>query len=102
MKKHLLVFIILFTTLTKMHAQTASTTWYSVKGFLPEWNNASIQLLVDGVPVYSGKVQQDLFSHTGKITNTKEGLLKITRDKQTVFLHLFIEPGTIKIRDEGK
>jgi thiol-disulfide isomerase/thioredoxin len=102
MKKHLFVFTILLILLTDISAQTASTNWYSIKGFLPQWNGATVQLFLNGVPVYNGKVQQDLFSYTGKITSTMEGLLKISQDKQTVFLPLFIEPGTIKIRDEGK
>ena len=102
MKKFLSAFVTLWLLISGIYAQTKATNWFSVKGFLPEWNNAHIQLQVNGVPVYNSMVLNDLFSYTGKVESTKEGLLKITRNRQTVYLSLFIEPGTIKVRDEGK
>jgi thiol-disulfide isomerase/thioredoxin len=102
MKRLLFVFVITQLLLTGSQAQSTNTNWYSIKGFLPQWNNANVQLFINGVVVYNGTVQKELFSFTGKVTDTKEGLLKITQNKQTCFLPLFVEPGTIKIRDEGK
>jgi thiol-disulfide isomerase/thioredoxin len=102
MKKHLIVFTITILLLTGSRAQTVNATWFSVKGFLPQWNNADVQLLINGALVYNDTVREDLFSYTGKVAATQEGLLKITQNKQTVFLPFFIEPGTIKIRDEGR
>lgn len=102
MKERLLVFVAVLLLLTSASGQTATTNWFSIKGFLPAWNNANVQLQVNGSWVHNGTVLKDLFSYTGIVAETKEGLLKITRNKQTVYLPLFIEPGTIKIRDEGK
>ncbi|ANE52670.1 TlpA disulfide reductase family protein [Flavisolibacter tropicus] len=102
MKKRLLVFTITFLLLTGSQAQSVNINWFSVKGFLPQWNGANVQLLMNGAMIYNGTVQEDLFSYTGKVASTQEGLLKITRSKQTLFLPFFIESGTIKIRDEGK
>jgi len=102
MKKVLSAFVTLVLLVSSTIGQTNATDWFSIKGFLPDWNNAQVQLLANGVPVFSGTVRNDLFSYTGKTSQTKEGLLRITRNKLTTFLPLFIEPGTIKIRDEGK
>jgi thiol-disulfide isomerase/thioredoxin len=92
----------LLLSLSGFHAQTSVTNWFSIKGFLPNWNNASVQLQINGNIVYKGTVQKDVFSYTGSITATKEGFLKLKCNQQTYSLPLFIEPGTIKIRDEGK
>lgn len=102
MKKFLCALVTLWLLVSGLQAQTTAANWYSIKGFLPAWNNARIQLEINGSPVYNGTVQDDLFSYTGKTTTTKEGLLKITHNRQTLYVPLFIEPGTIKIRDEGK
>ncbi|HYH14045.1 MAG TPA: DUF4369 domain-containing protein, partial [Flavisolibacter sp.] len=102
MKRFLFAFASLLMLITETNAQTNAANRLSIKGFMPAWNNANVQLLVNGNFVYSGTVSKDLFSYTGKVDETNEGLLKITRNRQTVYLPLFIEPGTIKIRDEGK
>ena len=103
MTKRLLVLVATFLLLTGSNAQQETgANWFSIKGFLPQWNAANAQLLVNGEAVYNGKVQKDLLSYTGQVTGIQEGLLKITQHKQTLYLPLFIEPGTIKIRDEGK
>lgn len=102
MKRLVIVFIITLLLFMGSQAQSVNTSWFSVKAFLPQWNNANVQLLMNGAPIYNGIVQEDLFSYTGKVTTTQEGILKITRNKQTLFLPFFIEPCTIKIRDEGR
>jgi len=102
MKKRLIACVVLWLLVVYATGQTDATSWFTIKGFLPEWNNAQIQVQINGVPVYNGTVLNDLFSYSGKIIGTTEGLLKITRNKQTTYLPLFIEPGTIKIRDEGR
>jgi len=42
-----------------------------------------------------------MFSFTGSSNRTQEGSLRIVKDMQTVFIPLFIEPGVIKLRDQG-
>jgi thiol-disulfide isomerase/thioredoxin len=81
-------------------AQSVATDWYSIKGFLPEWKGAIIELTIDGRYIKRDTIHTDMYSHTGKITGIKEGQLRFTKGKKHTFLSFFIEPGTIKIRDE--
>lgn len=74
----------------------------SIKAFLPYWHNAVVQLTIDGKRVHIDSFHNDVYSYTGKIEGTKQGTFEIKRKNITTFLSLFIEPGVIKIRDEGQ
>lgn len=102
MKKHLFVCSFLLLWHFVASAQSPASNWYSIKGFLPAWYGAYVEVVVNGNTVHADTLRKELFSYTGTTTGIQEGLVKITLHKKKVFLPLFIEPGTIKIRDHGK
>jgi thiol-disulfide isomerase/thioredoxin len=95
------LFSLLFLCFTLfLYGQSISTA-YSIKGFLPYWKGALFTLSVDGIPVQSLTLQQDVYSYTGQTTQAKTGLLEIKDGGKPRFLPFFIEPGVIRIRDKG-
>lgn len=86
---------------TQVIAQNVPAQSVSIKAFLPYWHNAVVQLIIDGQRVHIDSIHNDIYSYTGKIEGTKQGSFEIKRKNITTFLSLFIEPGVIKIRDEG-
>ena len=99
MKKFLgwCVFIVAF-----LHGSAQqNTNWFSVKAFLPGWNKAVVSLFIDENPVFTDSLRNDIFSYTGTIDKPSQGLLVIRLARKIYSLPVFIEPGTIKIRDAG-
>jgi len=97
MKKYLFPFLF---TLFSLFC-SAQQKWFSVKAFLPRWNGSEISLFAGNQIVYTGKVENDMFSYTGDIESSTEGVLKIKSGKSIFYITIFLEPGTIKIRDAG-
>lgn len=79
-----------------------SPSWYSLKAFLPAYNGSQVQLQIEGVLQDKAVVKNDVYSFTGTVSSGKTAVLVLTKNRKTSFLHFFIEPGTIKIRDEGR
>ncbi len=75
----------------------------SIKAFLPYWHHAVVQLSIDGKVVHKDSIRNDIYSYSGSAGEIKQATLEIKRKNKTAtFLALFIEPGLIKIRDEGQ
>ena len=83
-----------------LRGQTTSKS-YSIKAFLPFWKGASCTLRINGEPVHTQTVQNDMYSFSGQTTDTRQGILEIKTKERVLAMPLFIEPGTIKIRDKG-
>jgi thiol-disulfide isomerase/thioredoxin len=97
MKKLLLYFLSILFSLCGF----AQQKWFSIKAFLPRWNGAEISLLSNNQVIYANKVEKDIFSYTGIIQNSSEGTLRIASGKNIFYVPVFLEPGTIKVRDAG-
>jgi len=82
-------------------SQAPSKDWYTIKAFMPAWNGALVELSINDKLVVRDTIKEDLFSFTGTTLHTQEASLRIVKDRQTVFVPLFIEPGVIKLRDQG-
>ena len=79
----------------------AQQKWVSIKAFLPRWNGAEVSLLSNDRIIYTNKVEKDMFSYTGTIEKRIEGTLRIKSNKNLFYVPIFLEPGTIKVRDAG-
>jgi thiol-disulfide isomerase/thioredoxin len=79
----------------------AQPKWFTIKAFLPRWNGAEISLLSKDQVIYTNKVEKDIFSYTDTVENITEGTLRIKSGKNIFFVPVFLEPGTIKVRDAG-
>lgn len=86
---------------TVLTAISQNQKWFTLKAFLPQWNNAEISLFQNNQLLYTGKVVKDLFDFTGNIAAPMPGTLKVKQGKTIFFIPVFYEPGTIKIRDAG-
>jgi thiol-disulfide isomerase/thioredoxin len=75
--------------------------WVSIKGFLPRWIDAEISVISNNQIIYSGKVVKDIFDYTGNVASPQQALLKLKSGKTILYIPVFLEPGTIKIRDAG-
>lgn len=75
--------------------------WFTIKAFLPLWNGAAVELIVDDQVILKDVVRQDLFSYTGTTHTVKEANIKISKGRQSFYIPFFIEPGVIKFRDQG-
>jgi thiol-disulfide isomerase/thioredoxin len=102
MKRWTSIFFILCGCLIKpVAAQKSNQDWFTIKAFLPSWNNAFVQLSINERQVAKDTIKKDMFSFTGNYKEVQEGLLTITKNRRTLYIPLFIESGVIKIRDEG-
>src|SRR5688572_2292718 len=99
-KNHFFVYTILLFCYNSAVAQTTTPNWFTIKGFLPAWNGATVELSMNDRLIKRDTIQNDIYTFTGTTSEIKEAQLKITKNKKSFFLPLFIEPGTIKIRDE--
>lgn len=97
MKKYLFSFLFVLVFISC----SAQQKWCSIKAFLPRWNGAEISLFANNQIIYTSKVEKDMFSYTGNIETSTEGLLKVKAGKNIFYVPVFLEPGTIKIRDAG-
>ncbi len=98
-------FLIAITILAALDisAQTQiPNNWFSIKAFLPGHRNAVIILRTGNQVIQKDSLHNDVYSYNGYTNTVNEGTLEIHSGKQIEYLPLFIEPGTIKIRDEGK
>ena len=94
-------FLFLFFSFFGAAGQTALKNVYSIKGFLPAWNGAFVLLKMDGQTIHLDTVKNDLLSITRPITGTRMGSLEIRQGGTTLFVPIYLEPGTIRIRDKG-
>ncbi|MBD0332065.1 MAG: AhpC/TSA family protein [Chitinophagaceae bacterium] len=101
MQKNLLFSVLGSFIISSAISQASSSNWFSIKAFLPSWNQSVVQLEVDGQIIQTDTVRGDLVAFTGTTSDVKPALLKVRKEKTTYFLPFFIEPGTIKIRDAG-
>ncbi len=92
------IFLLIICIIAK--AQT-SPDWYSITAFLPNWNKATVSVVVDDVRIHTGTVQKDIFNYTAKFNGLKQGFVEVRYGKSVAFLPIFIEHGTIRIRDAG-
>lgn len=98
--KKFFVLLTLF-LLQEAKSQMPDEKAFTVKGFLPFRNGSTIRLLVDGHPVDTTVLQQDVYSFNGKTDRALPATLEFRKGKSVQFLSFFIEPGTIKIIDAG-
>lgn len=95
------ILIPIFCCFCSFLAFTQSGKWFTVKGFLPQWNGADLSLFCNGQLLYSDKVIKDMFAYTGVIDKAMQGSIKVNFGRKSFYFPVFIEPGTIKIRDAG-
>lgn len=98
MKKHFLSLAIIFCTLCSF---TQQNKWFTIKAFLPRWNGAEVSLFSNNQLVYTGMVTKDMFDYTGNIGAPMQGYLKIKSGRNIFYIPVFLEPGTIRVRDAG-
>lgn len=98
--KRILLLSTLF-LLQQAAAQAPDEKAFTVKGFLPFRNGSTVRLVVDGQPVDTTLLQQDVYSFNGKTDRALPATLEFRKGKMVQFLSFFIEPGTIKIIDAG-
>lgn len=99
MKK--IILLLTFFLLQEVTAQIPDEKAFTVKGFLPFRNGSTVRLLVDGQPVDTTELQQDVYSFNGKTDRALPATLEFRKGKAVQFLSFFIEPGTIRIIDAG-
>ena len=75
--------------------------WFTIKAFLPQWNGCEMQLKIDGEPVETGTIANDMYSYIGTVDGIHHGWLQLKKDNRITGVPLFIEKGTIKITDKG-
>ena len=97
MKKHFVVILLC----CNLSAIAQSGKWFTIKAFLPYWNGAEVSLFRNNQLLYSGNISKDMFAFTGIIDGPVQGALKINSGKKSFYIPVFLEPGTIKIRDAG-
>src|SRR5215213_708663 len=90
-----------FLSLTVFTGFSQPNKWFTVKAFLPNLNGTEVSLLINNQLIYSATVVNDIFSYTSTIDLPMEGLLKVKTKKNSFYFPVFLEPGTIKIRDAG-
>ncbi|HVG40123.1 MAG TPA: TlpA disulfide reductase family protein [Chitinophagaceae bacterium] len=95
------VIIIFFVFVLKGFTQTAFKNVYSVKAFLPAWNGATVLLKIDGQTVHLDTIKGDMASFNKTIETVKPATLEVRKGTAAVYVPLYIEPGTIRIRDKG-
>lgn len=74
---------------------------FSIKGFLPYWKGAAFTLSVNGQPVHTQTLAEDIYSYTGQVAAAQTALLEVKEGGKPRFLPFFVEPGVIRIRDKG-
>ena len=99
MQKTLYLFIILLSSLSSF-SQIDNKT-FTIKAFLPYWNGASVNIIVEGKRSSSGFIQKDMYSFSGNLEQQKTATLEIKKNNKTVFVPFILEPGTIRIIDKG-
>lgn len=92
----------LFISLSALGQGDSARKWVSIKAFLPSWKEAVVQLQVEGKLVREDTLQKDVYSFNTWQEGVKEAVLILKQKQRTLFVPLFLEPGVIKIRDEGK
>ncbi len=100
MRKASILFILISVVISAF-SQTNYSKWFTIKGFLPQWNQALVELEIDGKVILSDTVQNDICSFTGIAPDVQQAVLKVKKGRATYFLPLFLEHGTIKIHDAG-
>src|SRR5688572_22951262 len=98
MKKQL---IVIFLCCSVFAASPQQNKWFTIKAFLPQWNGAEVSLFSNNKLIHKDKVVKDMFSFTGHIDMITPGLFQVKLDKTIFYVPVFIEPGTIKVRDAG-
>ena len=97
MKKNFVVILIC----CYLSAIAQSGKWFTIKAFLPYWNGAEVSLFRNNQLLYSGNISKDMFAFTGIIDGPVQGALKINSGKKSFYIPVFLESGTIMIRDAG-
>ena len=98
MKKQFLILVLSFIVQLSFSQESS---WFSLKGFLPRWNGAEISVISNNQTIYSGRVIKDIFDYTGNVSSPQQALLKLKSGKTIFYIPVFLEQGTIKIRDAG-
>ena len=98
MKRHLAILLLFGCSLITSAQQNK---WFTIKAFLPQWNGAEISLFSNNHLLYTQKVVKDIFDYTGNIDSVAQASLKINSGKNIFYIPVFLEPGTIRIRDAG-
>jgi thiol-disulfide isomerase/thioredoxin len=95
------LFLILISIASLFSCCSQPPTPFTIKGFLPYWNGAEINIWSNNQMIYGGRVVRDIFDYTGTIGSPGHALMKIKSGKKSFFIPVFLEAGTIKIRDAG-
>jgi peroxiredoxin len=95
----ILFFLLLFITAA---SQKPPSSWYTIKAFLPLWNNATISIEKEDGHIGSGRIENDMFSFTGSCTGPFAALIHLAKNGKNMVLPFFIEPGTIRLRSKSE
>jgi thiol-disulfide isomerase/thioredoxin len=98
MKRYFFLLLLCFSTCIVF---SQSNNWFTIKAFLPRWNGAEISVFSNERLIYTGTIVKDMFAFTGSIETPTQGSLKVKAGRNSFFIPVFLEPGTIKIRDAG-
>jgi thiol-disulfide isomerase/thioredoxin len=74
---------------------------YSLKAFLPGWSGGRALLKVEGRTIKSDTLQNDLFSVNDSVAGICSAVLEVYRKGKSLRCSFFLEPGTIRVRQEG-
>ena len=86
--KRILLLSTLF-LLQQAAAQAPDEKAFTVKGFLPFRNGSTVRLVVDGQPVDTTLLQQDVYSFNGKTDRALPATLEFRKGKMVQFLSFF-------------
>ncbi|MFN2457811.1 MAG: thioredoxin-like domain-containing protein [Chitinophagaceae bacterium] len=100
MKKLLILSFLSTVMLASAIAQRSD--WFTIKAFLPNWNNYLIELKSNEQTIHSDRVIEDMYSFTGIAPSIRQATLEIKKGNASIFIPVFIEPGVIRIRDAGQ
>lgn len=84
-----------------MLAQSVKGRPFSVKAFLPNWEGGLATLKLDGITVQADTVRRNLFSYNGTTESFRFAVLEVRRSSKSIRLPFLLEPGTLRIRQEG-
>jgi thiol-disulfide isomerase/thioredoxin len=101
MKRPSVIFFFLLLFILDCSAQS-NKSWYTVKAFLPQWNDALVTIDKEGGHLGSGPVVNDMFSFTGSCTEACAATIRLRKNGKNLVIPFFIEPGTIRLRAKSE
>ncbi|MDB5251061.1 MAG: hypothetical protein JWP27_230 [Flaviaesturariibacter sp.] len=96
--RHLLTLLILTTA---AHSQQPGGSAYNIKAFVPSWKGGTAQLILEGTPVSTTAIQNDMLSVAGNVSSPGPAVIVLRRNRAQLYVPLFLEPGLIRIRTQS-